>query len=70
MPMPVWTFLERYDFSGKTVYPLCTHEGSGMDKSEGDVRKLCPDADIKKGLAVRGSSVKSAEKDIRAWLKF
>ena len=28
MPMPVWTFLEQYDFSGKTILPLCTHEGS------------------------------------------
>ena len=29
MPMPVYTFLESYDFSGKTVYNFCTHEGSG-----------------------------------------
>lgn len=30
MPMHVWTFLEAYDFEGKTIKPLCTHEGSGM----------------------------------------
>ena len=33
MPMAVFTFLERYDFSGKTILPLCTNEGSGMGKS-------------------------------------
>ena len=29
MPMPVFTFLEEYDVSGKTIVPFCTHEGSG-----------------------------------------
>lgn len=29
MPMPVYTFLESYDFSKKSVYRFCTHEGSG-----------------------------------------
>ena len=70
MPMPVWTFLERYNFSGKIIYPFCTHEGSGMGRSEGDIKKLCPKADVKAGLAIRGGSVKSAGKDISAWLKF
>lgn len=69
MPMPVWTFLESYDFSGKTILPLCTHEGSGMGSSELDIKKLCPDATLEKGLAVRGGSVKNAGKDIEAWLK-
>lgn len=68
MPMPVWTFLESYDFSGKTILPLCTHEGSGMGTSERDIKKLCPDAKLHKGLAIRGGSVKSAGKDFEAWL--
>jgi len=69
MPMPVWTFLEKFDFSGKTILPLCTHEGSGMGQSENDIKKLCPGAKVEKGLAIRGGSVKNAEKDIAAWLK-
>jgi len=69
MPMPVCTFLEKYDFSGKKILPLCTHEGSGMGRSESDVKKLCPGADVKKGLAVRGGSVKNAGSDIERWLK-
>lgn len=69
MPMPVWTFLEKFDFSGKTILPFCTHEGSGMGRSESDIKKLCLGAKVEKGLAIRGGSVKNAEKDIAAWLK-
>jgi flavodoxin len=69
MPMPVWTFLEKYDFTGKTILPLCTHESSGMGKSEADIRKLCPGANVKKGLAIKGSSVKNADNSISDWLK-
>ena len=35
MPMPVYTFLESYDLSGKNIYHFCTHEGSGGVKSSG-----------------------------------
>ncbi len=37
MPMAVVTFLEHFDFKGKTVLPLCTNEGSGMGSSERDI---------------------------------
>lgn len=69
MPMPVWTFLEQYDFSGKTILPLCTHEGSGMGKSEADLRKLCPGAQVKKGLAVVGSKVDGCGCVLADWVK-
>jgi len=69
MPMPVWTFLESHDFSGKTILPLCTHEGSEMGGSEHDIKKLCPDAKVAKGLAIKGGSANNAGKDIEAWLK-
>jgi flavodoxin len=68
MPMPVWTFLEKYDFSGKTILPLCTHEGSGMGHSEEEIKKLCPGATVEKGLAIRGGGVKNSDHDIAAWL--
>jgi flavodoxin len=69
MPMPVFTFLEAYDFSGKTIVPFCTHEGSGMGHSEGDIKKLCPAAKIAKGLAIHGGSVQKAEGAISDWLR-
>lgn len=69
MPMAVFTFLESYDFSGKTIIPFCTHEGSGMGNSERDIKKLCPNANVLSGLAIRGGSVDRADKDIANWLK-
>jgi len=68
MPMAVCTFLEGYDFGGKTILPFCTNEGSGMGHSEGDIKKLCPRAIVLKGLAIRGTAVKGAERDIADWI--
>ncbi len=68
MPMPVFTFLEEYNFSGKTIVPFCTHEGSGLGRSEKDIAKLCPKATLLKGLAIHGSSVSAAKKDVTDWL--
>lgn len=69
MPMPVFTFLEEYDFSGKTIIPFCTHEGSSLGHSESDIKKLCSDSKVLSGLAIKGGSVHRAEKDISRWLK-
>ena len=69
MPMAVWTFLEKHDFSGKTIFPFCTHEGSGLGQSERDIRRLCPGATVMNGLAIRGGSVRGGEKAISAWLR-
>lgn len=69
MPMAMFTFLEKHNFSGKTIIPFCTHEGSRMGRSESDLAKLLPDAKIQKGLAIRGGSVNSASGDINNWLK-
>jgi len=68
-PMAVFTFLESYDFSGKTIIPFCTHEGSGIGKSETDIKKLCPDSMVLPGLAIRGGSVAGAENLVENWLK-
>lgn len=68
MPMHVWTFLDKYDFNGKTIKPLCTHEGSGMGSSENDIKKLCPGAKVEKGLAIHGGSVSGAKNAIEKWI--
>lgn len=67
--MAVFTFLESYDFVGKTIIPFCTHEGSGMGSSERDIKKLCPNGGVPPGLAIRGSNVNKADKDVANWLK-
>jgi len=62
--MPVFTFLESYDFSGKTIAPFCTHEGSGMGHSEQDIAKACPKATVLKGLSIHGTSASSAASEV------
>ncbi|MCI8554785.1 MAG: flavodoxin [Clostridiales bacterium] len=69
MPMAVFTFLEHFDFSGKTIRPFCTHEGSGMGNSEEDIRRLCPGATVEQGLSLHGSSVWRAGKEVERWIK-
>ena len=68
MPMHVFTFLEKYDFTGKKIMPFCTNEGSGMGRSESDIKKLCPGAIIEKGIAIQGGSVDNAKKEIEKWI--
>ncbi|GFE56699.1 flavodoxin [Geobacter sp. AOG1] len=69
MPMAVFTFLDAYDFSGKTIVPYCTHEGSGLGSSERDIKKLCPKAKVLSGLAIKGGTVGRADNDLANWLK-
>ena len=68
MPMAVFTFLESFDFSGKTILPLCTNEGSGMGGSERDIKRTCPGATVKNGLSVTGSQAANAKASLQKWL--
>lgn len=68
IPMAVATFLERYDFSGKTILPLCTNEGSGMGGSERTIKKCAPGAELKRGLSVTGSEASSSKAVVQRWL--
>ena len=69
MPMPVYTFLEEYNLSGKTIVPFCTHEGSGLGRSVADIRKICPHSTVLDGFAVRGGDVKNAKGEVAGWLR-
>ncbi len=69
MPMAVYTFLESYDFTGKTIHPFCTHEGSGLSHTVQDIQKAAPGAVVAKGLAIHGSSVDGAKKVIEKWIE-
>ena len=68
-PAPVKTFLSEYDLSGKTIAPFCTNEGSGLGRSVEDLSKLCPKATLLDGLALRGSTVKTAQNNVSVWLR-
>lgn len=69
MPMAVYTFLEAFDWTGKTVHPFCTHEGSGLVKTEQDIAQAAKGAQVAPGLAIIGSTVDDAQEKILAWLK-
>lgn len=69
MPMAVYTFLESFDFTGKKIYPFCTHEGSGLSGTEQDIRKSAKGAAVEKGLAMLGSSVDSAKQTLQKWIE-
>ena len=69
MPMAVCTFLENYDFTGKTIHPFCTHEGSGLSHTVEDIQKAAPGAVVTRGLAVRGSAVDNAKAVLEQWVE-
>ena len=73
MPMPLYTFLEGHDWSGKTIIPFCTHEGSGLSGTESRIRSICKGAAVEKGLAVQGKVAQTnrsvAKKAVQDWLK-
>lgn len=69
IPMVIFTLLEKYDFSGKTIKPFCTHEGSNIGDSEEKIKRICPKSKIKKGLAVLGGRVTTSDEIIKEWIK-
>ena len=65
MPMAVYTFLEKYTWLRKRVYPFATHQGSGLGHSLKDLRKPCRGAMIMKGLAVKGENVDKFPENVK-----
>jgi flavodoxin len=66
--MAVFTFLESYNFTDKTIIPFCTHEGSGIGNSERDIIKLFPSANLLTRIAIREGSVGTADNVVQNWL--
>ena len=73
LPMIMYTFMESYDFTGKTVYPFDTHGGSGLSGTVESIRNTAKGAEVMKGLALSGKSVQnefdSQKGAIDQWLK-
>ncbi|QTO41903.1 flavodoxin [Desulfovibrio desulfuricans] len=70
MPMVLYTFLEQYNFSGKTIIPFCTHGGSGFSNTIQSIASKQPGATvIKKGFALSRSSMEQAPSGVAGWLK-
>lgn len=69
LPMPLYTFLEQYDFSGKTIIPFTTHGGSGFSRTIQTISELQPDATvISDGLSISRNNVPDAENEVVDWV--
>lgn len=68
LPMPLYTFLESYDFSGKTIIPFVTHGGSGFSRTVSTIQKLQPEAAvIEDGLSISRGDVADAAQQAMEW---
>ena len=70
LPMPVWTFLEEYDLTGKTIIPCFSHNGSSNGaNSVNRVSELATGANVltDKALSISGNLVANSEKEVRDW---
>ncbi len=68
IPMPIATFLEEYDFSGKIIVPFCSHGGGRFGQSITAIAKLAPDSEIATGLSIHYSGGSSLPEDVQNWL--
>ena len=69
MPMAVFTFLEAFDFTGKTILPLCTNEGDDLGRSVEDIKRACPGANVAEGISLCGTGIESSDPFIERWLR-
>ena len=69
MPQALYTFLEEYDFSGKTIIPFCPHGGSGFSRTISTIAELQPGANVvEQGLSISRNSVTDAQSDVENWV--
>ncbi len=68
IPMPIASFLESYDFSGKVIMPFCSHGGGRFGQSLTAIAKLAPQAVITEGLSVHYSGGGALKSNIAKWL--
>lgn len=73
MPMPVYTFIESYDFSGKTVIPFCTHAGSGLSRTVQTLQDKLENAEVLDGFEIAGTTAQNnqneAKEAVLSWLE-
>ena len=68
MPQALYTFLEEYDFSGKTIIPFCPHGGSGFSRTESTIAELQHDATVsEEGLAISRNNVAGSTEQVADW---
>ena len=70
LPMPMYTFFETYDFSGKTLIPFVAHGGSGASRTVGTIAELEPEATVLDNPAtVFWNELDDAENIVTEWVQ-
>ncbi|WP_243111259.1 flavodoxin [Acutalibacter sp. 1XD8-33] len=69
MPMILYTFLDEYDLSGKTIAPFVTSGGSGFSGTINAIESAEPDAAITGGLSLGSSEAREPEQAVADWLQ-
>lgn len=68
MPQALYTFLESYDLSGKSIIPFCPHGGSGFSHTQSTIAELQPNATVREdGLALSRNDVADSAEQVTAW---
>ena len=69
IPMPLYSFLEEYDLSGKTVIPFCTSGGSSVSQTARTIGQLQPRAKLREGITVSHGRILNSRDSVIDWLK-
>lgn len=70
LPMPVVSFLEHYNWSGKRIIPFVTSGGGGFGRSLKVMNEICTGAEIAAGGDFLGHQVENSELEISDWAKY
>lgn len=68
MPEELVTALKDIDFTGKTIRPFTTHEGSGLGSIPSQIKRVCKGATVTDGLAIKGSTVYQSKNKVKEWV--
>lgn len=69
-PMAIFTFVESYDLSGKTIIPFCTHGTGGLSRTIRDLRNLLPDdCKVLEPIGIYRPEVKTSKNKVLDWLR-
>ena len=68
MPMILYSFFDKYDFSGKTIIPFNTHGGSGFSGTISTIKELEPNAEVLDGKSISRNDIQDAEQEIVDWV--
>ena len=68
MPEELFTALKGLNYSGKTIRPITTHEGSGLSGVPRQLKEICNGAEVLDGLAINGSQVNNSRQKVENWV--